>query len=133
MKYNFYKTNDGYWFIDLPEYVSKGGNIADLAMVAGADILLDILAKGKNKISVLLTSSFLLDPDVVLSRKFNGITEAELEIHKHLSDFTEGSYYTAKIYNPIRSEMILWLCPVTMYVFEGIYPTNIYVKILDYA
>ena len=50
-EYRFYREEND-WFIDLPEYLAQGGSKADLAMVAGADTMLERIA-GKNDAVVL--------------------------------------------------------------------------------
>ena len=42
-QYRFVRESGG-WYIDLPEYLEQGGSKGDLAMVAGADTMLDIIA-----------------------------------------------------------------------------------------
>ena len=43
--HRFYKEEHGGWYIDLPAYLEQGGAKGDLAMVAGADTMLDIMAR----------------------------------------------------------------------------------------
>lgn len=42
--HTFYKDEYGGWYMDLPEYLEQGGSKGDLAMVAGADTMLDSIA-----------------------------------------------------------------------------------------
>jgi hypothetical protein len=51
-QFKFYK-DEGTWYVDLPEWE---GSRADLAMVSGADIMLDIVSQGENDIKVLLST-----------------------------------------------------------------------------
>ena len=49
--YTFIKESSG-WYIDLPEYIEQGGNKGDLAMVEGADTMLDIMSGGNPVITL---------------------------------------------------------------------------------
>lgn len=104
MTLNFIKEN-GTWYIDLPEYIASGGSKASLAMVAGADDLLDEISDNEINASIQLSDEYYTD-ELVRS-------------------FTLGyGYY----YNVISSEYQtkkIWLCPVTKYVFGGKYPKSI--------
>jgi hypothetical protein len=112
MVYRFYK-NKG-WFIDLPSYpFSK----AHLAMVKGADILLDQLAENKNEIWIEGSTRPIPEYTDVLDRV------------KKLG-FAKGAIYKGnkiKIHYAIPEENNLWLCPVTLFVFFH-YPKKIYYK-----
>lgn len=119
-KLTFLKSLKGEWYIDLPEYIEMGGNMADLQMVLGADDLLEKLAEEKREIILLIST------DVKEIRDYE-----ELPMFaKHNWDWlskaayipsASGMYYT-------NGAMYLWLCPVTEFVF-GEYPPNIYYKI----
>jgi hypothetical protein len=52
MTQQFYKDKEG-WFIDLPEFIEEGhGTKGNLAMVSGADTMLDKLANNKKRITL---------------------------------------------------------------------------------
>jgi len=112
-QYRFVKEGGG-WFIDLPEYLEQGGSKADLAMVAGADTMLDIMAEGK------------LHVDLRLS--LDGDAEADLlELTEVCPPAVGGGYYLLHTYNGKAVNHRMWLCAVTNFVF-GHLPTRIYVK-----
>jgi hypothetical protein len=52
--HTFYKEAYGGWYIDLPEYLEQGGSKGDLAMVAGADTMLDIVAGANNRLTITM-------------------------------------------------------------------------------
>jgi len=113
MIYRFYKNSTG-WFVDLPNYpFSK----AHLAMVKGADVLLEQLAEGKNEVWFEASTQPIPEYTDVLDRvKKLGITK--------------GAIYKGnliKINHKILEENNLWLYPVTLFVFQR-YPKKIYYK-----
>jgi len=112
-QYRFVKEGGG-WFIDLPEYLEQGGSKGDLAMVAGADTMLDIMAEGKKEIDIQLDTNFFENADV-------------LELVEVCEPTMGGGYYILHTYNanPIHHRM--WLCAVTNFVF-GYLPEKIFVK-----
>jgi hypothetical protein len=105
IKYRFYKKDELSWYIDLPEYP---GNIDDLMMVAGADKMLDQLAKDSNE--VMLHVSEVKFPGS-RTLKLTGLTG------------NEGANY-------MTGNDKIWLCGVTEYVF-GYYPKQIFFKIAN--
>ena len=112
--YRFYKNELG-WFIDLPKFPF---NKAWLAMVAGADDLLDKLAEGKSEITLGISTS----------PKYGW--DDKLERVKKLGLF-RGAIYSPtfnRIYPEIfEGHNFLWLCPATLWVFLY-YPKYIYFK-----
>jgi len=110
MKYNFYKKHDNRWYISLPEF---NGSEEEREMVAGADIMLDIISEGSK--SVDLELSLKEKPD------FN-----ELMLVK-TNSLEEGGYYILKSYKNIMHNFDIWLCSVTLFVF-GKYPSKIFFK-----
>jgi hypothetical protein len=109
-EFKFYKDEGG-WFVDLPEWE---GTKADLAMVSGADTMLDIISQGDNDIQVLLSTE-----------EFDGSNR--LEFLRESPEVGEGSWYLMKTYKGIEYDLELWLCDVTIFVF-GEFPKNIYVS-----
>tara|TARA_R110000796_G_scaffold247704_1_gene373598 strand:+ start:7872 stop:8204 length:333 start_codon:yes stop_codon:yes gene_type:complete len=109
MKQNlkFNKESD-LWYIDIPDWT---GTKAELRMVAGADLLLDVLDKDKDN-SVSLT---------IDTEDFKG---SNIKLTKLLNCFGGATYITkSKDFNkPV------WLCAVTKYVFDGKLPKKLYVK-----
>lgn len=102
------------WYIDLPEYIAQGGNKGDLAMVEGADTMLDIISAGGNSVTLQLDdvdfegSDQLQQIEVCDPAKGGAI---------YLMPEWEGSVYNHR----------LWLCDVTEFVF-GHLPKTIYLK-----
>ena len=120
--YRFYKKvcpieGTGYWFIDLKYFPF---NKAWLAMVLGADLLLDKLSNNKNE--VLLGVS---------SKRPKNNNYDDCIIKKQDLGLLKGAVYKTVI-NKIPSSGFgknkLWLCAVTLWVFWK-YPKKIYFKI----
>ena len=111
MIHSFYKDNQG-WFIDLPEFIEKGfGTKSNLAMVAGADKMLDRLSEGGNGITLEIGET-----------PFDG-AEATLKKSGFCLYGENYIFSSDKV-----KEFKVWLCPVTKYVFGGKYPATIYIK-----
>jgi hypothetical protein len=110
--HRFYRDSDG-WFIDLPEYIEQGlGTKANLAMISGADTLLEILSNGQEEVFVCMDRE-----------PFTGAEEL-VRIREGMNEEDEfGAYYRA-----VERQHDLWLCPVTLYVFDGVYPDKIYIS-----
>jgi hypothetical protein len=110
--HRFYRDSEG-WFIDLPEYIEQGlGTKANLAMVSGADTLLDILSNGQAEVFVRM------------DREPFGGAEELVKTSQGMNETDEfGAYYRA-----VERRHDLWLCPVTLYVFDGLYPDKIYIS-----
>jgi len=107
--YGFYRTDSNVWYIDLPEW---DGDQRDLQMVEGADTLLDMLSLGTNDIIVYLDD-----------KPFDG---ASVLIKK--DEDREGAYYHVDSINSKTYNMDIWLCEVTLFVFNSL-PDKIYVKV----
>lgn len=109
MKTLHFEKEKGGWFIVLPEWT---GSKADLAMVAGADKLLDVLALGANKVSLKVAQAPIDD--------FYRLT---------LKEYTPkegGAIY--KTYGNKDFPKEIWLCDVTKFVFAGYMPTELYFR-----
>lgn len=120
LKHRFYKDSEG-WFIDLPEFINLGlGTKANLAMVCGADTLLDQLSEGKDEVIVIFSDEPFSDAEKLTKTRM-GADISALKEYGHPLQF--GAYYHSK-----KRNHELWLCPVTVYVFGGYYPDNIYIK-----
>lgn len=116
--YRFYKNELG-WFIDLKWFPF---NKAWLAMIAGADTLLDKLAKGQDEVTLKIASSPIPYSDGVLIKKpdfqytlFSGRFYNALPGYTNVDEFRVDS---------------VWLCAVTLWVFLK-YPKKIYYKIVN--
>lgn len=111
--YRFHKIENK-WYIDLPLYLEMGiGEQADLEMVAGADVLLDIVSNYSTEVSLSLSEDYVDD------------TYTELSI---ISKDDFGAFYKINTdYSSVVGDMI-WLCAVTCYVFDGKFPDTIWFK-----
>lgn len=103
----FYKTEENKWYVDLPNW---DGEIADLEMVCGADLLLDIIAQGEDRINV----SWIEDKPELF--KYSLILQQEEE--------WSGATYLVEGEN--LTPFDAWLCDVTKWVF-GYFPKTLYV------
>jgi hypothetical protein len=109
--YKFYKESNR-WFIYLPEWK---GNKEDLEMVEGADTMLDIISQGESPITLFLSiqNDCYAYPTV-------------LEKLEECDSIKGGAYYLMKEYNGIEYNLKLWLCDVTLFVFNE-FPEKIYI------
>lgn len=108
-KYRFYKDNQG-WFIDYPEHYERGGSKAELAMVAGADKMLDAISDNGEEVTVEFSDSPFDGHDICLRRILRDPWGATYNIDdKAYPNF-------------------VWLCNVTKAVFNGPHPKHIYMK-----
>lgn len=113
-KYRFYK-DESCWFIDLKWFPF---NKAHLAMVCGADELLDNLSENSAEVFLeISTKPIKNNYDCLhLVEKLGWVMGAVYEVSA-----------TKRIKNSIFNTNQLWLCAVTLLVF-GHYPKNIYFK-----
>ncbi len=104
--FKFSKEHDNRWYIVLPEWT---GDKADLEMVCGADLMLDIVAQGE------------LEVELSISEKpFETHT---LELH-FIREENDGAWYN------LKSEFHnfeVWLCFVTKFIY-GKMPQTLYCK-----
>jgi len=132
--------DDGTWYIDLPEWPWRREN---LAMVCGADKMLDLLAatpqndKGLNRVKVQVKpAAEPVDHDTLQQL----LSEDWVELTQIKSTLTGGATYTLK--GNISKDFVckdywtgelkprtLWLCPVTLFVM-GQYPKYFYGKVI---
>ena len=105
-RFTFYKESSGTWYLDLPDYP---GPKCDLAMVAGADDMLDYLAKGKKHVIV-------------------DMCELPMEGALKMEMFRMGEPGGGAYYKPVdHAIQSVWLCDVTLYAL-GKFPDTIYFK-----
>jgi hypothetical protein len=124
MIHRFYKDNEG-WFIDLPEFLELGlGTKGNLAMVAGADRLLDELSGNGNEVTLEFYSEPFGGFEHRMIMDDMGMDEEVLEGYGHPIQI--GGYYHRE-----SDGFQIWLCPVTRFVFGGEYPENIYLKVIS--
>ncbi|NQX53861.1 hypothetical protein HQN86_09570 [Pedobacter panaciterrae] len=108
--FRFYKTADGKWYIDLPEW---GGSIDDLQMVDGADTMLD-------KVSGYSNECYLEMSD----EQFEGADRIKLV--QDLTNTIGGGNYIMETYRGELFNHEMWLCQVTVDVFYKL-PKVIYI------
>ena len=111
--YKFIKTGRE-WFIDLPEYIEQGGNMGDLQMVDGADIMLDMMAENQDVVQLTISE-----------QQFDGADM--LVLTEKCDPYIGGAYYLMPIYEGQEVNRKMWLCQVTVFVF-GDLPLKIYVR-----
>lgn len=122
-EFDFYK-NDKTWFIDLPSYP---GDVADLAMVLGADDMLEQLSKGQHRVTLTISDSAFDDADGVLNIDHN-LSLIEESLRSTATEIGGGFY----IFDDGGKYKSVWLCDVTKYVFANdIMPENIWFKVVD--
>ena len=110
----FNREKDGGWYIDLPEWQ---GAHANLAMVAGADKLLDFVGCGDSRVEVEVIKS-----DELIDRLEQGPEYFRCD---RLSQSTfGGATYQVNLDGFNRT---MWLCPVTLFVL-GEYPKYLYIE-----
>ena len=113
MKHRFVK--EGYdWYIELPEYLAAGGSKGDLAMVAGADTMLDIMAEGNGSVTLQIDTHPFPGADLV-------------ERTEICDPSMGGGYYLMPSFNGKPLQHRMWLCDVTNFVFGNL-PEKIYIK-----
>jgi hypothetical protein len=106
-KIRFYKR-DINWYADLPQYIDAGGTEEDCQMICGSDDWLDILSDYKDNVILSISDNEVLSEKLILSNKDE-----------------YGATYIANEFKENVINHILWLCPVTLFVF-GKYPDVIY-------
>ena len=111
--YTFIKEGRN-WYIDLPEYITQGGTKADLQMVEGADVMLDIMSGNAEKVSLIISRDQFEGSDTL-----------------HLTEVCDpvigGGMYLLLEYEGKKINQGMWLCAVTEFVF-GDLPELIFVK-----
>jgi len=105
----FYKEPTERWYADVPEWT---GPKEDLEMVAGADLMLEILAEEEREITIQFYTSL----DEIKDETAHVLTLFE----KCIDD---GAEYIWEEYN-----LGVWLCDVTKFVFET-FPKVIYFNV----
>ena len=111
----FVKEEDGGWYIDLPEWT---GAHANLAMVAGSDLLLDFLLKDGNRVEVEVVKSDGPLAEYDNDERFFRCEQIDVSLFG-------GSTY--EVYGLEGFDHTIWICPVTLFVL-GEYPKYIYIR-----
>lgn len=112
-QFKFYKEDTGRWYVDLPEWE---GEKAELEMVSGADLFLDILSQGEGVTYVTLSDEEFPGSEI-LEMKYLGTLEGW--------EMGSGAWYKLISYMGLEYKLDMWLCDVTKFVF-GSFPKNIY-------
>lgn len=106
-EFRFYREYpSGKWYIDLPEWE---GSKDDLEMVMGADSFLALLSEGSDEVRISLSDEYREGYYKMVLRelgKFEGV------------DIGSGAWYFMEDYMGQRFEYDMWLCDVTLFVFE---------------
>ena len=111
MKTLTFKKLASKWFVELDDW---DGDINDLEMVNGADLLLEIFAQ-KLKTDKLTMKVWTQKPDEPCGK---------LQMIHHDQDGATYQVEHCAFYNST-----VWLCNVTKFVFDGSHPGTIYFKI----
>lgn len=120
MRTNRFYKKEGTWFIDLKFWpLSK----SHLAMVFGADKLLDKLSEGKDEVTIQYSKRGIIGFDGILQRDY--ILDG---------DYMNGAVYDLKYMNidgyscDGNKKNNIWLCAVTLFIFFT-YPKEIFFKV----
>jgi hypothetical protein len=105
--YTFNKENNN-WYIDLPNWTGTKG---ELQMVGGADTLLDQLSNNRTTVNVTLSTE--------KEYKSPGFQT----LKRIVKTPPNGCVYHLG-FAPV------WLCNVTKFVFDGIFPRQIHFKVV---
>ena len=114
----FNKEKNGCWYVDFPHWPFSHDN---LAMVSGADKMLELLSDGELFVRVC-----------VIPTKKQEKHDEYIELVQTEHSLFGGSTYQVE-YEPFKERFkrdTLWICPVTLFVL-GRYPKYIYVKKSD--
>lgn len=107
---NFFKQNNK-WYADVPNHT-----LEENEMVFGSDVMLNMLASGRENIILKLSDDFednYEKPIIVLHRK------------EHDND---GAFYSVEVLTTLFTGILsdIWICNVTHDVFDE-HPKNIYI------
>lgn len=126
-----FNKESGIWHIDLPDFLEMGlGTKADLMMVDGADTFLDKLSKNTNSVKVFVSVHRYDGFEARISMINKGMN-TDLLVQKGHAPVDYGAYYKLDVFNGAQGDHVLWLCPVTEYVFGGSYPKMIWLNVIN--
>ena len=94
------------WFVDIP----WDGDVADLQIVVGANLLLDSLCNGNLRISIEVSTDPIKD-------------------YIYLNKISEDEFGATYWINTPNFSGEIWLSPVTLAIFPD-YPKDLYMKVL---
>ena len=108
-KYRIYRTPEGRWFVDIPDW---DGEKDELELVDGADTMCEIIAQGEKQFKCVFS-----DEKIKASYTLIKTRDGEKEIG--------GAWYVMPSYGSIQYDLNVWLCDVTSKIF-GRFPDIIY-------
>lgn len=108
----FKKESDNKWYIEIPEW---DGDKADLEMVMGADVMLDIFAQGEDQVELSLAQD---KPETSCDT---------LTLIETCSSLTGGAVYQIETIENIQYDFTIWLCDVTLTIFDH-FPHKLYIQ-----
>ncbi|MFY7797331.1 MAG: DUF6717 family protein [Bacteroidia bacterium] len=107
--FDFYKDNTG-WYIDFPAFIEQGlGTKGDLAMVSGADAMLEYLGQGNERVHLVFSNMAMTD-------------------YRFQMKMIHHNQWGATYSTNVDAVPFVWLCNVTKVVFGGAHPREIFVK-----
>jgi hypothetical protein len=109
--FRFYKSKSNDWYIDLPGWT---GSVEELAMVQGADTMLDTVSGYTNECYLKISDEPFEGAEV-------------LRLASSRTDSFGGGDYILEKYESETINHKMWLCEVTRYVFDAL-PDCIYFK-----
>lgn len=115
---SFYKKRKC-WYAYLPEFIALGGTEAECQMVSGADTFLDLIASHKYEGKPINYITIKISDEKALAYSMEQIDANEF-----------GSSYIVLNYDDVAYNHFLWLCPVTLSVFDD-YPETIYFDVVE--
>ncbi|MDB5019627.1 MAG: hypothetical protein JWQ28_754 [Pedobacter sp.] len=110
--FRFYKTSSNDWYIDLPGWT---GSIEELAMVQGADSMLDTVSGNTDECYLKISDE-----------PFENAAILELIVPR-TETYGGGGDYILEKYESETINHKMWLCEVTRHVFNAL-PAKIYFK-----
>jgi len=110
----FYKEKSKDWYVDIPQWT---GRKSALQMIAGADKLLDIIAKGRTEVFLQFSEDEIDDSGKLFLIKKSWFNGADYKIDTYLNE---------------ELNLKVWLCNVTKFVMNY-FPEEIYFKEVDYS
>ena len=111
--FRFYKETSNRWYIDLPDWT---GSKDDLEMVAGADAMLEYMAEGKNEVSVIVSETDFKGADV-------------LNFVRMADEIGNGAYYHFNSFKGVKIGLDMWLCDVVLFVFNNVFPKQLFLSV----
>ena len=122
---NFVKDN-GLWYIDLPQWKESKES---LLMVSGADTFLEFVSDGNRRVSIQIKDSLegVENPGdwlTLILDKEKKNTKTAVVINGKVEEYEMGG----GDYTILGLNYKMWLCDVTKFVFNGVFPERLYFK-----